>query len=149
MDRRKFVISAISATLTGSGLAPTMAQAPARWSPSRPVRIVAGASGGILDIVARQLADKLQAELGQPVIVDNKAGGGGIVTMEAVKASAPDGHTIGITTFVEMAINPWIYERLPYDPLKDFAPASVIYSGQILLAAHPSFGRVPGRGVEV
>jgi tripartite-type tricarboxylate transporter receptor subunit TctC len=136
MDRRQFVIGALGVAMAGNGFAQATGNA---WSPSKPVRIVAGAAGGILDVAARQLADKLQPALGQAVIVDNKAGGGGVVTMETVKASAPDGHTVGMTTFVEMTINPWIYDRLPYDPIKDFAPVTVLYSGQIMLVAHPSF----------
>ena len=136
MDRRQFTLSALGVAMAGSSFAQASANA---WSPSKPVRIVAGAAGGILDVVARQLADKLQPAFGQAVIVENKAGGGGIVAMEAVRASAPDGHTMGMTTFVEMTINPWIYDRLPYDPIKDFAPVTVLYSGQIMLAAHPSF----------
>ena len=109
------------------------------WAPSKPVRIIVGAPGGILDVVARQIADRLAPALGQPVIVENKVGTGGIVPMEATRTSPPDGHTLTVTTFVEMAINPWLYERLPYDPIKDFAPVIALYSGQILLAAHPSF----------
>ena len=136
MDRRQFALGALGVAMAGNSFAQANADA---WSPSKPVRIVAGAAGGILDVVARQLADKLQPALGQAVIVENKAGGGGIVAMEAVKSSVPDGHTIGMTTFVEMTINPWIYDRLPYDPIKDFAPVTVLYSGQIMLAAHPSF----------
>ncbi len=136
MDRRQFTLSALGVAMAGNSFAQANADA---WSPSKPMHIVAGAAGGILDVVARQLADKLQPALGQAVIVENKAGGGGIVAMEAVKSSAPDGHTIGMTTFVEMTINPWIYDRLPYDPIKDFAPVTVLYSGQIMLAAHPSF----------
>ena len=136
MDRRQFTLSALGVAMAGSSFAEASANA---WSPSKPVRIVAGAAGGVLDVVARQLADKLQPAFGQAVIVENKAGGGGIVAMEAVRASAPDGHTMGMTTFVEMTINPWIYDRLPYDPIKDFAPVTVLYSGQIMLAAHPSF----------
>ena len=136
MDRRQFALGALGVAMAGNSFAQANADA---WSPSKPMHIVAGAAGGILDVVARQLADKLQPALGQAVIVENKAGGGGIVAMEAVKSSAPDGHTIGMTTFVEMTINPWIYDRLPYDPIKDFAPVTVLYSGQIMLAAHPSF----------
>lgn len=141
MDRRRFIRAATYAT--GAMLAsPALAQA--RWSPSRPIRIVVGPPASVLDIVARQIAGPLHAALGQPVVVDNRPGGGGIVAMETVKSSTPDGHTLGMTTFVEMAVNPWLYERLPYDPLKDFRPVVALYSGQILLAAHPSF---PGETV--
>jgi tripartite-type tricarboxylate transporter receptor subunit TctC len=135
MQRRHLCLAALAAPLLP--LAPVMAQT--GWSPTRPVRIVAGAAGGILDVAARQLAERLAPALGQAVIVENKPGGGGIVALEAVKQSLPDGHTLGIVSFVEFAINPWLYERLSYDPVKDFEPVSGLYSGQILLAAHPSF----------
>ena len=111
----------------------------ADWAPTRPVRIITGAPGSILDVFARQLAEKLSASLGQPVIVDNKGGGGGVVAMETAAASPADGHTVVITSFVEMTVNPWLYERLSYDPVRSFTPISMLYSGQILLAAHPSF----------
>ncbi len=139
MDRRHCMLGAIGAAFAGSGLGSAARAQSVAWSPSRPMRIVAGAAGGTLDTVARQLAEKLQPALGQPVIVENKAGDGGIVSMEAVKGSAPDGHTIGLTTFVELTVNPWMHERLPYDPIKDFAPVTALYSGQILLVAHSSF----------
>ncbi len=135
MDRRHFTLATLGMAMTGCALAQTMHS----WSPSKPVRIVVGAAGGILDVVARQLAEQLQPALGQSVIVENKPGAGSIVAMEAAKSSAPDGHTFAITTFVEMTINPWLYDRLPYDPLKDFEPVTVLYAGPILLVAHPSF----------
>jgi tripartite-type tricarboxylate transporter receptor subunit TctC len=140
MDRRQ----AGYAILAGMALPSLLHSKPASaqvqpWAPQRPVRIIANAAGGILDGVARQIGDRLGSALGQPVLVENKPGAGSIVAMEAVKTSPPDGHTLGITSFVELTINPWLYDRLPYDPVKDFEPVVTIYSGQILLAAHPSF----------
>lgn len=139
MLRRQFHRTALA--LLGGCIAPSATRAAqlARWSPTRPLRIITGHPGAILDIFARQLADKLAGPLGQPVIVENKGGGGGILAMEATANSAPDGHTIGITTFVEMTVNPWLYERLPYDPVKSFADISMLYSSQILLVAEASF----------
>jgi tripartite-type tricarboxylate transporter receptor subunit TctC len=138
LQRRHFTFGALAAA--------TCLPAPAQpaWSPTKPVRIVVGPAGGILDVAARQLAERLTPALGQTVMVENRPGAGGILAMDAVKHSAPDGHTIGVTTFVEMTLNPWLYERLPYDPVKDYAPVTVIYSGQILLVAHPSF---PGQSM--
>jgi len=136
LDRRGFIQSVTCATSTALA---SRALAQEDWTATRPIRIVASAAGGILDIVARQLADPLQRAFGQPIVVENKPGGGGIVAMVTVKNSAPDGYTLGITTFVEMTINPWLYERLPYDPINDFQPVVAIYNGQILLAAHPTF----------
>ena len=135
MDRRHFTLATLGMAMTGS--APAQTKSP--WSPSKPVRIISNAAGGILDVVARQLAEQLAPALGQSVVVENKPGAGNIVAMVAARNSAPDGHTLAITTFVEMTINPWLYERLPYDPVKDFAPVTVLYAGPILLVAHPSF----------
>lgn len=139
MRRRDFHRLAL-ATVAGS-IVPraVFAAAAPRWSPTRPLRLVSGHAGGILGVFAQQLADKLAGTLGQPVIVDNKGGAGGILAMVATASSPPDGHTVGITTFVEMTVNPWLYDRLPYDPLKSFSPVSMLYSGQILLVAVPSF----------
>jgi tripartite-type tricarboxylate transporter receptor subunit TctC len=136
MLRRRFMAN--SAAWAAASLAPALAAAQDSWTPSRPLRIVAGAPGAVLDVVARQLADKLTGPLGQPVLVENKPGAGGVLTMETVARSPADGHTVGITTFVEMAVNPWIFERLSYDPVRDFAPITVLYTGPQLLVAHPS-----------
>jgi tripartite-type tricarboxylate transporter receptor subunit TctC len=138
MQRRVFNQAALAALTAGLAHVHRSASA-ADWAPTRPVRIIAGAPGSILDIFARQIAEKLAAALGQPVIVENKGGGGGVVAMETAASSPPDGHTVVITTFVEMTVNPWLYERLSYDPVRSFAPISMLYSGQTLLAAHPSF----------
>jgi tripartite-type tricarboxylate transporter receptor subunit TctC len=138
MKRRSFIACGGAVAASPLLLAPMPGRAQARWSPARPVRIVAGAPGAVLDVAARQIADRIAGPLGQPVVVENKAGAGGIVTMETVARSAPDGHTLAITTFVEMAVNPWLFEGLPYDPVKDFAPVTVLYTGPQLLVAHPS-----------
>jgi tripartite-type tricarboxylate transporter receptor subunit TctC len=116
-----------------------LASAQAPWTPTRPVRIIANAAGAVLDVAARQLAERLQETLGQPVLVENRPGAGGIAAMEATARSAPDGHTIAITTFVEMTVNPWMFDRLPYDPARDFSPVTVLYVGPQMLVAHPSF----------
>ncbi len=141
MNRRHLITrSATVAALAAAplALAPMTGWAQAAWAPSKPVRIVTGAPGAVLDVVARQIAERIAGPLGQPVLVENKAGAGGIVTMETVARSAPDGHTLGVTTFVEMAVNPWLFERLSYDPIKDFSPVTVLFAGPQLLVAHPS-----------
>jgi tripartite-type tricarboxylate transporter receptor subunit TctC len=108
--------------------------------PSKPVRIIhVTPAGGILDVAARQLADKLAPALGQPVLVDPRPGAGGLIAMEATAKSAPDGHTVVLCSFVQLTVNPSLYERLPYDPVKDFAPVIVLFSGPSVLLAHPSF----------
>jgi len=114
--------------LTGQSVAQTF--------PSRPVRIIAGATGSILDIAARQLADKLSPALGQPVIVENKMIG--VMMMEAAAKSAPDGHSMVVTNFSMLGVIPHLYERPPYDPLKDFAPVILLYKAPLVLTAHPS-----------
>ena len=107
--------------------------------PSKPIRIISSSPpGGILDVAARQLAEQLTPSLGQPVIVDTKPGAGGAIAMEAVARSVPDGHTVGISNFVQLAVNPSMYERLPYDPIRDFVPVTLLYSAPLLLVAHPA-----------
>lgn len=137
MNRRHWLVG----TLAAAGTLPTVLRAvPANgWSPTKPLRIVANAAGSILDVAARQIADRISTPMGQAVIVENKPGAGGLVTMETVARSAPDGHTVAITTFVEMTVNPWLFERLPYDPVRDFAPVTVLYTGPQMLVSHPGF----------
>ena len=136
MLNRREMLTGLVALGVLSGARPAQAQA---WAPQRPLRIIAGAPGAILDIAARQIADRIAGPLGQAVVVENKVGAGGVVTMETAAHSAPDGHTLAITTFVEMTVNPWLYERLHYDPVRDFAPVTVLYTGPQLLVAGPSF----------
>ncbi|PUA99094.1 tripartite-type tricarboxylate transporter receptor subunit TctC [Acidovorax sp. 107] len=93
--------------------------------PSKPVRIVVGfPAGGPLDQHARLLSDKLQTVLGQPVVMDYKAGAGGTVGAQDVMKAPPDGHTIMLANTGVMVINPALYSRLPYATLKDFVPVA-------------------------
>ena len=93
--------------------------------PSKPVRIVVGfPAGGPLDQHARLLSDKLQTVLGQPVVMDYKAGAGGTVGAQEVMKAPPDGHTIMLANTGVMVINPALYSRLPYATLKDFVPVA-------------------------
>jgi tripartite-type tricarboxylate transporter receptor subunit TctC len=119
-----------------SGIAPAVF-AQTHW-PTRPVRIVVPyPAGGVNDVVARMLADKLRPALGQPVIVDNRAGAGGTIGMDAV-AKAEDGHTLAFAAISPLTLNPHIM-KVQYDPLKDFvAVASVMYSPVYVLAT-PKF----------
>ncbi|MFC5498899.1 tripartite tricarboxylate transporter substrate binding protein [Caenimonas terrae] len=109
--------------------------------PSRPVRIVVPyPAGGVTDVVARMLGDKLAPLLGQAVIVDNKAGAGGTIGMDAV-AKADDGHTLAFAAISPLTLNPHIMKVL-YDPIRDFTPvASVMYSPVYLLATPRFKGR--------
>jgi len=97
------------------------AGAQAQAWPAKPIRLIAPyAAGGPIDISARLLAPKLQEALGQPVIVENRPGAGGNLGVELAAKSAPDGHTLAIGAIATHAINPWLFDKLPYDPLKDF-----------------------------
>jgi tripartite-type tricarboxylate transporter receptor subunit TctC len=108
--------------------------------PLRPIRmIVPSAPGGGTDITARLLAPKLSEYLGQPVIIENKAGAGTMIGTEVVARATPDGYTLlmGIST---LAINPAIYKKVPYDALTDFAPISLVVTLPNILVVHPSLG---------
>ena len=121
-------------------LAAPAARAQAPW-PGRPIRlIVAFAPGGFTDIVARVLAAQLSAQLGQPVVVDNRAGAAGIIGTEAAMRAEPDGYTLLMGTISTHAMNVGLYRRLTYDPVRDFAAVSRVATGPSLLVAHPSLG---------
>jgi tripartite-type tricarboxylate transporter receptor subunit TctC len=137
MNRRELL--AKLTVLAAAPLSTLSGAQPQTWSPQHPLRIIAGAPGAILDVAARQIADRIAGPLGQAVIVENKAGAGGIATMDALAHSAPDGYTMAITTFVEMTVNPWLFEHLSYNPTRDFAPITILYTGPQLLVANPSF----------
>ncbi len=107
--------------------------------PDRPIRfVVAFAPGGSIDLVARQFAQRLTAALGQQVVVDNRPGAGGNLSAEIVARSAPDGHTIYICA-PSLVVNASLYLRLAYDPLRDFAPVTLLASVQNALVAYPGF----------
>ena len=107
--------------------------------PSRPIRIVVGfATGGSPDVVSRLVADPLGARLGQPVVVDNRAGANGIIGSDIVAKAAPDGHTLLVTSSA-FGINPSIYRKLPFDSIKDFTPVTnIVRGGGSFLVVHPS-----------
>jgi tripartite-type tricarboxylate transporter receptor subunit TctC len=107
--------------------------------PTKPLRIVvAYPPGGGIDVLARQLADKLTPAWGQPVVVENKPGANTIVATDAVAKSAADGHTILMTTDATFSINPHLYAKLPYDSQRDFMPVTMLVLLHQLLVAHPS-----------
>jgi tripartite-type tricarboxylate transporter receptor subunit TctC len=107
--------------------------------PARPIRlIVPFPPGGNVDLSARIIAPELSRELGQPVIVENKAGAGGTVGLDAVAKSAPDGTTIGVASPVNHLAAPSLYPKLPYDPIKDFTPVGLIASVPMVLVVGPS-----------
>ena len=111
--------------LASVAFANTLASAQ-EW-PTRAVRIVVPyPAGGAVDIVARALADKLAAQWGQPVVIDNKAGAGGLIGADAVARSAPDGYTLVMGTVSSHAIAPAVYRKMPYDAVADFTPISLV-----------------------
>lgn len=106
--------------------------------PTRPVRLVApGAAGGLFDVSARQIADRLTQAIGQPVLVENRVGAGGLIGMQHVARSAPDGHTFVVCSFTQLTVNPWMFSQPAYDPVADFAPVTVLFASPVLLAARP------------
>jgi tripartite-type tricarboxylate transporter receptor subunit TctC len=107
--------------------------------PKRPITLVVGfAPGGISDVLARALAAKLQAQMGQPVLVENKAGAGTLIAGEFVAKSAPDGYTLWLQDMSTHAVNVALYPKLPYDSIKDFTPITLVASTPLMLVVHPS-----------
>lgn len=114
MKRRHLLLSSLGAAAA--------AASPAAWSQARPIRIIVPyAAGGPIDVTARVLAERVKDSLGT-VIIENRPGGGGNIGADAVAKAAPDGTTIGISAVATHAINPWLFSKMPYDPVKDFAP---------------------------
>jgi tripartite-type tricarboxylate transporter receptor subunit TctC len=107
--------------------------------PSRPIRlIVPFAAGGGNDTVARLVSQRLSVGLGQPLVVDNRPGAGGVVGAELAARATPDGYTLFLGGVGSHAINPSLHAHLPYDPIKDFAPVSLLASAPLILVVHPS-----------
>ena len=121
------------------------AGAAAQNYPTKPVRIVVNfAPGGGTDIVARALAAEFTRTLGQQFIVENRAGGNGNIGADAVAKAPADGHTVLVATNAAIVINPHLYKKLSYDPLKDLAPVSQIATLPFVLVTHPS---VPAKSI--
>ena len=115
-------------------------QAFAQAYPSKPVRVIVPfPPGQAADIFARMVGERLSQVWGQSVVVENRAGGGGVPGVMAVKQAAPDGYTILVGTSGTLGVNPGIYAKLSYDPLVDFLPASNIFVVPLVVIAHPGF----------
>ena len=136
----KRLVVSIATVLLGSAPVHALAQADAARSfPERPVRlIVPFGAAGVTTSVARVVATKLGESLGQPVIVESKPGAQGIIACELVQKSAPDGYTILVGASGPMAANAAIYSKLPYDPLRDFAPVALIGTTAYILVVNTS-----------
>lgn len=114
--------------------------------PAKPVRIIAPfAAGSTIDIFGRLIAPKLFEALGQPVIVEDKPGAGGMIGLDFVAKAAPDGHTLVIGALGPLAMNPALYPKAPFDPVKDFAAISLLATGPVVIAVHPS---IPARNLK-
>lgn len=137
--RRRSILGAATA-LPNAAMGAAMAQAAKgeEW-PQRPIRLIVGfAPGGATDIASRIIAEPLGAQLGQPLVIDNRAGAGGIIGTEAAARSTPDGYTLLMGTISTQAMNVPLYgARLPYDPVRDFVPVSGVATGPNLLLVHP------------
>ncbi len=129
-----FLLAAVAA----GAAPPTFAQG----YPSKPIRlIVVYPPGGTSDAMARPIADKLAAQLGQQVIVENKGGAGGAIGMDAMAKSAPDGYTLAVSAISPLTLLPHV-GKVPYDPMKDIAPvASIMYSPVYMLATTAFTGK--------
>src|SRR5688572_15449691 len=125
--------------LTGIALALLAASAAAQDSyPTKPIRIVVGYSaGGGNDIIVRVMQPEMQKGLGQPVIVENKPGAQSIIAAELVAKAPADGYTLLMGPSGPMTINPATYSKLPYDPVRDFAPISMICSFPLVFVVDP------------
>jgi tripartite-type tricarboxylate transporter receptor subunit TctC len=140
MSRRTFSLAAaLLAALPGLALA--------QGYPNKAIKIlVPFAAGGTTDIVARIVSVKLGQELGQPVIVDNRAGGGGTVGADALAKSPPDGYTLGIATVSTIGTNPATNPKMPYDPIKDFTAIISLVNVPNVMTVNP--GKVPAKSMK-
>jgi tripartite-type tricarboxylate transporter receptor subunit TctC len=107
--------------------------------PAKPVKfIINSGPGGPSDFVARGMSQLLPQTMGQPFVTENRAGAAGIIGADAAAKSAPDGYTLLMTVSAPISLNPYFYTTLPYDPLKDFAPISLVSAITAIYVAHPS-----------
>ena len=114
--------------------------------PTRPIRIVVVSTpGGSVDTMARAVGPKLAARWGQQVLVDNRPGAGGAIAAELVAKAPPDGYTLLMGTIASLATNVSLYKTLPYDPVKDFAPITLVATQNLVLMIHPS---IPAKSVK-
>jgi tripartite-type tricarboxylate transporter receptor subunit TctC len=133
--RRTALFAAVALPLA---LAATSALAQQAY-PNKPIRIIVPfPPGGSADLVARTVGQKLSENTKQPVVVENRPGADTIIAMEAVKSAPADGYTVGYAIGSALTMNPTLYSKLPYDPVKDFAPVGVIANVPLALVVHPS-----------
>lgn len=131
---------ALLTLLGGLAVSGAWAQSVPDWGPTKPVRIVVPIVGSTNDVLARLIAPKLQEALGQPFVVENKPGAGGNIGAHEVVRSAPDGHTLLVGYNGPLAINVGLFDKMPYDPLKDLAPITLAVKSPQYLVVHPGSG---------
>ncbi len=132
------IVTMLSGVVAVLGATAALAQ-PASGYPGRPIRLVAPfPAGGVLDFFARITAQKLSERMGQQVVVENRAGAAGIIGFEYVAKSAPDGYTLVDGSAGTIGINPSLYAKLPFDVNRDFVGVTLIGTGPVLIAVHPS-----------
>lgn len=137
LTRRGFTL-ALAAGVAAGGFAALPAAAQANY-PAKPITIVVPfAAGGTTDILARVIGEALKKELGQPVVIDNRAGAGGNIGGALAAKAAADGYTLFMGTVGTHAINASLYKKMPFDPIKDFAPLTRVAMVPNLLVAHPT-----------
>src|SRR5687767_13064682 len=144
ISRRKMKRTSTKALL-GAAFACAAAIAGAQTYPAKPIRVVVGlAPGGGTDIVARTVSQKLSQNINQQVIVDNRPGASGNIAAELVARSGPDGYTLLVVT-ASHVINPALYKKLSYDPIKDFAPVTQLTAQPYIFVVHPT---MPAKNVK-
>jgi tripartite-type tricarboxylate transporter receptor subunit TctC len=135
MDRRSFIAATAGLATTGLAARPAAAQA---WAPTKAMRIIVPyTAGGASDITARLLAERLQPILGQPIVVENRAGASGIPGTDAVAKADPDGHTLGLIASSHV-VNKALFPNIPFDPIADFAPVTLTAQVQLVLVVPAS-----------
>ena len=137
MTRRRFIAGLAAWAMLGTAAAQPM---PERIYPAKPIRLVVTfPPGGSTDITARVLAARMSERLGQPVVIDNRPGAGGNIGLDLVAKATPDGYTIGVGAAGALAVNLSLYPKMPFDPVRDFAPVGMVAMIPFVLVANPSF----------
>jgi tripartite-type tricarboxylate transporter receptor subunit TctC len=130
----------IRAVAAAGALAAATLSAGAGGYPDRPIHLIVGfPPGGINDIVARLVGHKLSETLGQPIVVENRAGAGGTIGADAVARATPDGYTLLLGSVSNLAMAPSQYKNLPYDPSRSFAPVALVAASPNILVVNPAF----------